>query len=142
MALEIALNIRAGIIMVYELFIGNQEISQSKFNFYWPKEKKKNIRVMMAIRKELVDKIIVDYWINLVNHSYFMLLEIWELDLWLKRPGKKTQVINVYGNWVGRDCIWDSRIYFTKRALKDVNWKPVIQGRVLIAGDINAHSLI
>ena len=31
---------------------------------------------MTAVRKELVDKIIIDYRTNLVNHPYFMLLEI------------------------------------------------------------------
>ena len=34
MALETALSIGAGIIMVQELFIGNWEISHSKFNLY------------------------------------------------------------------------------------------------------------
>ena len=28
----------------------------------------------------------------------------------------------------------------TRRALEDINWEPVIRGRVLIAGDINALS--
>ena len=35
-ALEIALSIGAGIVMVQERFIDNREISQNGFNFYWP----------------------------------------------------------------------------------------------------------
>lgn len=59
----------------------------------------------MAVRKELINKIVVDHRTNLVNHLYFMLLEIWELDLRSKRPKRKTQVVNIYDNWIGRDCI-------------------------------------
>ena len=36
MALETALSIKAGIVMLQEPFIGNREISHSAFNFYWP----------------------------------------------------------------------------------------------------------
>lgn len=34
----------------------------------------------MVVKKKLMDKIVVDHRINLINHAYFMLLEIWELD--------------------------------------------------------------
>ena len=45
---------------------------------------------MTAIRKDLVDKIVVDHRTDLIDHPYFMLLEICELDLRSKRPGRKT----------------------------------------------------
>ena len=61
MALEIALSIRAGIVMVQEPFIGNREIAHSRFNFYWPQGERKNIRVMTVVRKELVDKIMINH---------------------------------------------------------------------------------
>lgn len=34
-----------------------------------------------------------------------MLLEIWELDPQSKRPSRKIQEVNIYNNWIGRDCI-------------------------------------
>ena len=46
----------------------------------------------------------------------------------------------MYDNREGRDCTWDGGINRIRRALEDINWEPVIRGRVLIAGDINAHS--
>lgn len=55
---------------------------------------------MMAIRKDLIDKIVVENRINLVNHPYFILLEIWELDQYSKTPGRKTQALNIYNNQV------------------------------------------
>ena len=35
-ALETALRVEVDIVMVQEPFLGNQEISHSAFNFYWP----------------------------------------------------------------------------------------------------------
>ena len=56
-----------------------------------------------------------------------------------QKLGLSVWVICVYDNRVGRGCTWDGGIR-RMRALEDVNWEPVIRGRVLIAGDINAHS--
>ena len=98
MALETALSVEAGIIIIQEPFIGNQEISHSGFNFYWPQGERKNMRVMTAVRKNLADKIVVDHRTDLINHPYFMLIKIQELDSLSKRPGRKTQVVNAYEN--------------------------------------------
>ena len=43
----------------------------------------------------------IDYRINLVNYSYFMVFDMRENNLRLKRPGKKTYIVNVYDNKVG-----------------------------------------
>ncbi len=98
MALETALSVGAGVVMVQEPLIGNQEISHIGFNFYWLQGERKNIKVMMAVRKSLVDKIVDDYRTDLDNCSYFILLKIRELDPRSKRPGRKTSVVNVYDN--------------------------------------------
>ena len=81
---------------------------------------------MTAMRKNLVDKIMVDHRTDLVNHPYFMLLEIHELDPQSKKPGRKTRVVNVYDNRVKRSYTWDGGIHCIKRALEDINWEPVI----------------
>ena len=59
---------------------------------------------MTAVRKDMVDKIVVDHIADLIDHPYFMLLEIRELDLHSKRPRRKTRVINIYDNRIGRGC--------------------------------------
>ncbi len=105
MALETALNIGAGIVMLQEPFLGNWELSHSAFNLYWPQEDRTAIRVMTAVRRDLEDKIVVEDSRDLVNHLYFMLLEIRDLDL-SKKPGRKTRVLNVYDNQVGQGCTW------------------------------------
>lgn len=35
---------------------------------------------MTAMKKTLIDKIVIDHRIDIINHLYFMLLEIQELD--------------------------------------------------------------
>ena len=56
---------------------------------------------MTAVRKDLLDKIIVEYRTDLINYPYFTLLEVWKLDQQLKWPGRKTRVLNVYDNRIG-----------------------------------------
>ena len=80
MALETALSVGAGIVMIQEPFIGNRKICHSGFNLYWPQKERKKIRVMTVVRKNLVDRILVDHRMDLVNHPYFMLLKIRKLD--------------------------------------------------------------
>ncbi len=142
MALEMALSIGAGMVMLQEPFIGTREISHSAFNFYWPQAERKEIRVMTAIRKELTDKIVIEHRTDLINHPYVMLLAIRKLDPRSKKPRRKTRAVNVYDNRVGRGCTWEGGISRIRRALEDIKWDSVIRGRVLIAGDINAHSPI
>lgn len=94
MALETALSIEVGIVILQELFIGIREISHRAFNFYWPQAERKEIRVMSAIQKELTSKIVVENRTDLINHPYVMLLEIRKRDLRSKKLGKKTRAVN------------------------------------------------
>lgn len=50
------------------------------------------------MKGNLIDKFVLDHKKNFINHLYFMLPEIQELDPQLKKPGKKIQVINIYDN--------------------------------------------
>ena len=80
MTLETALDKRAGIIMLQEPYISNRELAHSAFNFYWPQGDRTAIKVMTAVRKDLLDKIVVEHRTDLVNYPYFVHLEIWDLD--------------------------------------------------------------
>lgn len=93
MVLEIAISIRA---------ISNWEICHSKFNFYCLPKERKEIRVVTAVRKDLRDKIMVDYRTDFIHHQYFILFEICKLNFQLIKPGRKTEVVNVNDNQVER----------------------------------------
>lgn len=142
MTLKTSLNVTEGIVMILEPFIGNQEICNSGFNFYWLQKEKKEIRVITAIQKDFADKIIVEYITDFINHPYFMSLKICKLDAQSKNLGRKTRVINMYHNQVGIRFTGDGCICHIKKALEDINWKPIIRVRVLKAGKIKAHSSI
>lgn len=65
------------------------------------------------MRNELVDKIIENYRTNLVNHLYFILQKIQNLNLQLTNPEKKTQVVNIYDNQIERGCALNDKKYYT-----------------------------
>lgn len=98
------------------------------------------MRVVTAIRKDLMDKLVVEYRTDLVNHPYFILLEIRELDQQSKKLWRKTRALNVYDNRVGQACTWSGGNSRIRRALEDVTWEPIIRGRFLMARDVNTHS--
>lgn len=79
-AIETALNIEVSIIVIQKLFISNWDKSHDGFNFYWPQGKRKNIKVMTSVRKNLTNKIVIDHRTNLINHLLLILLETQELD--------------------------------------------------------------
>lgn len=81
---------------------------------------------MTAVKKELINKIVVDLKTDLVNHLYFMLLEISEFDPRSNKLGRKRWVINIYNNWVRKGYIWNGKISRNRRALENVNYRPVI----------------
>lgn len=96
MALKIVLNIQTKIILLQKLFIGNWELVHSTFNFYWLLRDRTTIRVIIEVRKNLLDKIVIEHKTNLVNYFYFISLEIQDLNQQSKWPGKKTQLLNTY----------------------------------------------
>ncbi len=113
LAMETELSIGAGIVMIQELFIGTWEINEMAFNSYWLQAEKKEIRVMTVVQKDFTDKIMIEHRTDLINHLYVTLLEIRKLDPRSKKPTRKTQIINVYDNRVGRGYMWDGGISYT-----------------------------
>ena len=55
---------------------------------------------------------------------------------------RKTRVVNLYDNKVGRGQVWQRSSPIVRRAIQDISWRYIMRGRVLIIGDMNAHSPI
>ena len=53
---------------------------------------------------------------------------------------RKTRLINCYDNKIGPNTTYNNEIDSNRRAISDVNWESLIQGRAIIFGDFNAHS--
>lgn len=62
-------------------------------------------------------------------------------ELITKKAGEKTKALNIYDNCDGLGCTWSGNNLCIGRALENVRWKPIIQGRFLKAGNVNAHIL-
>lgn len=48
------------------------------------------MRVITVVKKDLLNKIVVEHITDLINYFYFILLKIQDLDQQLKQPERKT----------------------------------------------------
>lgn len=59
------------------------------------------MRVLIAVRKEILSKVVIENRTDLVSHPYCMVLDIRELHPQSGRCLRKTRVVNLYDNKVG-----------------------------------------
>lgn len=69
-----------------------------------------------------------------------MALDITEFGSLLSGRKRKTRIINVYDNKIGEGQKWQGSSPRVRRAIEDMSWLSLIKHRVLIVGDLNAHS--
>jgi len=79
---------------------------------------------------------------DLVNHPYFLAIDIWELHPQTRAKIRRTRLINSYDNKIGPGTVYQGDIDSNRRAIDDIDWEPLIQGRTILLGDFNAHSPI
>ncbi len=142
-ALETAISLGASMVCIQEPFIGNRSISHNGFNLYWPMsgENRKDIRVLTAVRKEVANNVVLDNRSDLANHPYCLILDIEELHPRTRKSVRKTRVVNMYDNYIGQGYTWQGHSTEIRRAIQDISWSYILRGRVLLLGDMNAHSI-
>ena len=61
-AFEAGLGLNAAVVCIQEPFLGNRSISHSGFNLYWPSgtDNRKDMRVLTAVRKDILNKVIIN----------------------------------------------------------------------------------
>jgi Endonuclease-reverse transcriptase len=107
---------------------------------YWPEEgDRKDARVTIAIRRDLLDKLIIEARLDLLNHPYLMAVDVWDLNR-ARARARRTRVVNCYDNWLGAEHCWQGGSARNRRAIEDVQWEQIIEGKCLVLGDFNAHS--
>ncbi len=141
-ALEAGLSLGAAVVCIQEPFLGNRSISHSGFNLYWPSgtENRRDMRVLTAVRKEIVNEVIIDDRTDLASHPYCMVLDLKEPYRESGKRPRRTRIVNLYDNKLGEGYPWQGTSIRVQRAIQDMGWRSIIRGRVLIVGDINAHS--
>ena len=98
------------------------------------------MRVLMTVRKDILNKVIIDNRTDLVSHLYCSVLDIKELHALTRKVLRKTRVVYLYDNKFGRGQIWEGLSPVLQRAIQDISWSQIIRGRLPIVGDMNAHS--
>jgi hypothetical protein len=58
---------------------------------------------------------------DLVNHSYFLIINIWELYLQIRAKIRRTRLINSYNNRIGLETVYQGDIDFNRRAIDDID---------------------
>ena len=141
-ALEAGLGLEAEIVCIQEPFLGNRAISHSGFNLYWPSiiDNRKDMRVLTTVRKNILNRVLLENRTDLVSHPYCTVLDVKEFHPLSGKVLRRTRIVNLYDNKVGRGQVWEGSSPTVQRAIQDVSWRHIIRGRVLILGDMNAHS--
>lgn len=62
---------------------------------------RKDMQVLTTIRKDILNKIIINNVIDLATHSYYSVFDIKELLSLPRKVLRKTRIINLYDNEVG-----------------------------------------
>jgi hypothetical protein len=108
-ALESGLQLRAGLVCLQEPYVV-RDFSHPGYLIHWPEEgSRKEARVAVVVRKDLLNKWVVEARTDLINHPYALAIDIWELERGTKRRARRTRVINCYDNWIGAGYPWQGR---------------------------------
>jgi ribonuclease HI len=140
-ALEAGIERQAGIICLQEPLV-QSNFTHPGYSLYWPGGEKRDQRVLIAVRKDLIGAIRVENRTDLVDTPYIQVLDIWENAIISGHAPRRTRIINCYDVWVGAGCRWQGASPRRRRAIEDANWGTILMGRCLIVGDFNAHSPI
>jgi Endonuclease-reverse transcriptase len=136
-ALELGLQLGVGLVCLQEPYIDGV-FSHGGFLLYWPEGERRSCRVVIAVRKDLLNQLIIEARMDLANHPYILVVDIWELRA--QEKARRTRIINCYDNWIGASCCWQGESTRRRRAIEDADWGQIIGGRCLFLGDFNAHS--
>ena len=141
-ALEARLGLNAGIVCIQEPFLGKKDLAHSGFNLYWPAgtHDRKDNRVLIAVKKDLLHTTIVENRTDLISHPYGIVLDITEGNIHGRGQKRKTRIVNIYDNKLGEGQTWQGPELRIRRAIEDFPWQSIIKRRVMIVGDMNAHS--
>jgi len=140
-ALETGLKANAAFICVQEPVVGQHTVSHPGYILYWPEAgEQREKRVFIAVRRDLAAQVIIEARTDLINHPYAIALDIWELHPKTKAKRRRTRLINIYDNRIGRGTCYEKEANYIWRVIKEISWNILLRGRVVLLGDFNAYS--
>lgn len=85
------------------------------------------MRVLIAVKKNILDRVIIDNQTDLISHPYSFCLDNKEFDLKSEKCLRKTRIVNFYDNKIGQGQLWEGLYSRVQRAMEDIRCKQVIQ---------------
>ena len=92
-ALEAGLGLNAGVVCIQEPFLGKKNLAYAGFNLYWPVKAhdREDNQVLIAVKKDILNKTIVQNQTDLVSHLYYIVLDIMKGEIHAKGRKKKNK---------------------------------------------------
>lgn len=118
------LGLNAGVVCNQKPFLGNKNLSHAGFNLYRPfgLHNQKDNQVLVAVRKEILNQLVVENRTNLVSHPYCLAVDITEFESLPSRRKKKIRIINLYDNKFGERQRWQGSSPQVRQAIEDISW--------------------
>ena len=118
-ALEAGLSLGAAVVCIQETFLGNQSISYSGFNLYWPSgtENRRDMRALTAVQKDIVNKVTIDNRTDLASNPYCMVLDLKEPYRKSGKRPRRIRIVNLYDNKLGEGYPWQGTSIRVRRAI-------------------------
>ena len=98
------------------------------------------MRVLIIVKKDILNKVIIENRTDLISHLYCIIFDIRERNPTSRKYSRKSRVVSLYNNKIGNRCIRQETSSTIRQAIQDILWGLIIQGQVLILREINAHS--
>lgn len=75
------------------------------------------MQVLIAVKKDILNKIIFENFTDLVSHSYYIILDIRELSSVSRKYSRRTRLVSLYDNKIGNRCVWEGSSSTIKQAI-------------------------
>lgn len=129
-ALEAAVERRADVVFLQEPYAGARHtISHPSYQLRWPECDKKDIRVALAIRVDVLDTYVFEERTDLIDHPCVQCLDVWET--YERKKVRRTRIVNIYNR---------ARAEGGGYTINRVDLGRLTSGRTILAGDFNARS--
>ncbi len=81
------------------------------------------MRVLIAVKKDILNKVIIENRTDLVSHPYCIVIDVRERNPVSRKYSRRTRVVNLYDNKIGNGCVWQGPSPTIRRAIQDISWR-------------------
>ena len=83
----------------------------------WLKNERKDARILTAVRRNILNRIVVDNKSDLKSYLYIIIVDVRRNDLINRELGRRIRIVNIYDQNLGREYIYLDGLKTIKRAI-------------------------